>query len=122
MTTHHAQRGSMLIYAMLTMSVMLAIGITLNALFINKLRLSAAARNTIVALYAADSGAELCLYEFRTGTDTDLTMDNAATILLLDVDSGAPVSDCSSELTGSPERFRSVGEFRGSTRVLEISF
>ncbi|HXK37364.1 MAG TPA: hypothetical protein VJ553_07330 [Candidatus Paceibacterota bacterium] len=123
MTTHRTQQGSMLIYAMLTMSVMLAVGITLNALFINKLRLSAAARNTIVSLYAADSGAELCLYEFRTGSDApDIVMANGATVEIFDVDSGAPVTDCSSELTGDPVQFRSVGEFRNSTRALEISF
>ena len=113
----------MLIYAMLTMLVMLSIGITLNALFINKLRFATATRNATVALYAADSGAELCLYEFRAGSDDpDVIMDNGATIVLVDVDSGATVTDCSSELTGSPEQFRSTGQFRGSARALEISF
>jgi hypothetical protein len=111
----------MLVYAMLTMSVMLAIGITLNALFVNKLRLSAAARNTIAALYAADTGAELCLYEFRTGSDAPaVTMANGADIRLFDVKTGAPITDCSSELTGDPAQFRSVGQFRGSTRALEV--
>ena len=122
MTRNHLQKGSMLIYAMLTMSVMLSIGITLNALFVNKLRLAAAARNTTVALYAADSGAELCLLEARTNTDEpDLVMDNGATVVVTDVASDASVTDCSTQLTGSPEQFRSVGTFRGSTRALEIS-
>jgi Tfp pilus assembly protein PilX len=116
------QRGSMLIYAMLTMSVMLAVGITLNALFVSKLRLANAERNTIVALYAADSGAEECIYEYRTGTDEPaLTMDNGATVTITDIASGTTVTDCSTQLT-PPEQFRSTGAFRGATRALEISF
>lgn len=121
-TTRAAQRGSILLYAMLSMAVMLAIGLALSSLFIGKLRAAAAARNAMVALYAADSASEICLYEARTGKlDPALVMNNTATFTITDVKNNLDVTaDCSKLGTGSFD-FRATGNFRGSSRALEIS-
>lgn len=116
-----AVRGSILIYAMLTMSAMLAMSLTLTSLFISRFRLASSARNAMVALYAADSGAELCLYEARTGTDDPpLVMANTAEIGIVDL-SGADINDDCSTVGSSSFGFRSTGSYRGTARTLEIS-
>ncbi|MCC6934426.1 MAG: hypothetical protein IT406_01890 [Candidatus Yanofskybacteria bacterium] len=120
--TRERQRGSVIIYAMLTMSVMLAIGLTLNALFIGKLRSASAARDSMVALYAADSAAELCLIEARSATDQPpITFSMGATYQITDVGSGADVTDNCMALGSASFQFRAVGRYRGTSRALEIS-
>ena len=116
-----SQRGQILLYAMLTMSVMLAAGLSLNSLFISKLRSAAAARDATVALFAADSASEMCLYEARTGTNASpLTMINGATYVVVDVSKGTDITaDCST--LGSAYTFRATGAYRGTSRALEIS-
>ncbi len=118
-----SQRGSIILYAMLTMSVMLAIGLTLNSLFISKLRQATAARNTMVALYAADSAAEACLYSARTAMPGNaLVMQNGATFAIISTAAGNPdiTGDCST-LGSSSFGFRATGTFRGVSRTLEIN-
>lgn len=124
MRTPAPQRGSIIIYAMLTMSAMLAIGLTLNALFLSKLKSASAARNSIVALYAADSGAELCLFEARAnanetaplelpaGATMQLSFNNAGVVTVID--------DCSA-FASATFQFRADGTYRGVRRSLEIA-
>jgi len=117
-----SQRGSIIIYAMLTMSAMLAIGLTLSGLFIGKLRSAANVRNSSAALYAADSAVEMCLYEARLGVDEPaIDFANRATYTI----TGGPVEtditdDCSALGSGSFD-FRATGSFRGVRRTLEIT-
>lgn len=118
------ERGSILLYAMLTMTVMLAIGLTLTSLFISKLRSAAAARNAIAALYAADSAVEMCLYEARANVnDEPLEMSNGAAFTLT-TDSDQEISEAGggcTQLGSGSFGFRATGTFRGSARTLEIS-
>jgi len=126
MNTSPNQRGSILIYTLLSMSVMLAIGLTLNSLFVSKLRAAVSARSALVALYAADSATESCLYQARvpvhSGPATQpLTMDNGATFTITDLADGSDITmDCSKLGQGS-FGFRATGNFGGSSRALEIS-
>lgn len=115
------QRGSVLIYAMLTMTVMLAIGLTLTSLFVSKLRAAAATRNAMVALYAADSATEMCLYEARTAADDNpLVLDEGVSFTITDGTNMEITEDCS--VIGSASfGFRANGNFRGARRTLEIS-
>jgi len=117
------QRGSILIYTMLTMSAMLAIGITLNGIFVSRLHAAGQARNATVALYAADSGTELCLYAARASkTGLSLAFASGATMTVNDLSKpGTPlVTDCQTLGTGSLF-FQVVGAYLGATRALEIS-
>jgi Tfp pilus assembly protein PilX len=121
MMTQGRQQGSVLIYTMLTMSVMLAIGLTLSSLFVGKLRSAAAARAATTALYAADSAVELCLYEARNGVnEPPLVMANGATVQIEELVSGLDITDDCSAL-GSSFSFRATGKSRSASRTLEIS-
>lgn len=116
------EKGSVILYAMLTMSAMLAIGLTLNALFLNKFKAAIDQRSSIVALYAADSAVEMCLYEARTNTnDPPLILDNGVVIQVKGLaGQGDITSDCSVLGSGS-FGFRATGTYRGVSRTLEIS-
>lgn len=116
------ERGSVILYAMLTMSAMLAIGLTLNSLFLNKFKAALEQRDSVVAIYAADSAVEMCLYEARTGTnDPALIMDNGAIINLEGLaGQGDITADCSA-LGSSSFGFRASGTYRGVRRALEIT-
>lgn len=120
--TFNRQRGSIIIYAMLTMAAMLAIGLTLNSLFLGKLRLSVAARDSVVALYAADSAVEKCLYEARQNTDLDpMVFSNKADYTVVQIPANLSVKDKCSSLGDKTFQFRATGEYRGVRRSLEIS-
>ncbi len=122
MNTLSHQRGSIIIYAMLTMSAMLAIGLTLNSLFLGKLKIAAAARDSVVALYAADSAVEKCLYEARQKTDEPpMLFSNAATYTVVNSAGASDVTDNCSALGSSSFQFRASGTFRGVRRSLEIT-
>ena len=116
------EKGSVILYAMLTMSAMLAIGLTLNALFLNKFKAALEQRDSVVAIYAADSSTEMCLYEARTNTDDPpLVLDNGAIIQIEGLaGQGDITADCSG-LGSSSFGFRATGSYRGVRRTLEIS-
>ncbi len=127
MTPHSLQRGSILIYAMLTMSAMLAIGLTLTGLFVGKLKSAGEARNSTLAIYAADSAVEKCLYEAREKKKTDpqlpvMVFTSGATYKITSADIGNTdvTLDCSA-LGSASFGFRATGEYRGVRRTLEIS-
>ena len=130
MATGNGQRetgnrdGSVLIYSMLIMSVILAIGIGLNAVFLKNLEGVRQARDSTTALYAADTGVELCLYEARSNSDVpndpDVILQSGATFVIADVADGSDITaDCSVLGSGS-FGFRATGVFRDSSRALEI--
>lgn len=122
--TSHArgERGSVIIYALLTMSVMLAIGLTLNSLFISKLKSAAQARNSIAALYAADSATELCLYDARAKASDTMTLSNGAAFKIVSTAPGQPDVTAGCMTLGTASfGFRATGTFRGVSRTLEIS-
>ncbi len=117
------QQGSVILYAMLTMSVMLAIGLTLNALFISKLRSASAIRDSVGALYAADSGVEKCLYEARQNSNQPhMTFSIEVDYAITSTATSSPdVTDNCASLGSGSFGFRSTGTYRGVRRTLEIS-
>ncbi len=105
---------------MLTMSIMLAIGISLTGLFIGKLKRSRAAVDSTVAIYAADSAAERCLYEARSGAQQSLlTLSSGATYVI--ASGSSDVTNNCSVMSGGSFTFRVTGTYRGVSRALEIS-
>lgn len=118
-----SQRGSIIIYSLMTMSVMLAIGLTLNSLFIGKLRSVAAARDSIAALYAADSAVEKCLFEARQQVNQPpMVFSNGALYSIVTIAvPGVDVTDSCASLGSSSFGFRATGTYRGVRRTLEIN-
>jgi Tfp pilus assembly protein PilX len=125
MMSIRSQRGSILIYAMLTMSAMLAIGLTLNSLFLGKLRIATAAQNSIIALSIADSAVEKCLYEARQKNDLPpmVFTNKNATYSVENIAPGAvgDITDDCKVLGVKTFQFRATGAFNGVRRSLEIS-
>ena len=115
------QRGSIIIYAILTMSAMLAVGLTLTGLFVGKLRIAANARNSTIAIYVADSAVEMCLYEARANTPVSLMrFDDESTYTIVGP-GGIDVTDDCSALGSGSFNFRATGLHQGVRRTLEIT-
>lgn len=123
MTKRFQQQGSVLVYSLLIMSVIMAIGIGMNAVFLRNLENVRQARESVVALYAADAATELCLYEVRSATDVDesaLLFTEGATFRIVEIGGGDVTADCNA-LSSSSFQFRATGVYRDASRALEIS-
>jgi hypothetical protein len=123
-------KGSIIIYSLLIMSVILAIGFSMNTMFIRNLRNVSAAHDSVIALYAADVGVELCIYEARTETGIDngdvvlgerfTNTDFQPTFAVTNLTNDQTVTEDCTVLGTASFRFRSTGTFRQSSRALEI--
>lgn len=111
------QQGSILIFSVLMLGVILTITLALGNIFLPRLRTSTETINSVAAAYAADSAMEWCLYGNR-GKSPSLpqpTMQNGATYQIY---RNGVLSTCPS---GETLNYRTVGTFRGATRSFEIS-
>lgn len=65
------QKGAVsVVLAVLLLSILLVIGLGVSALMLQQIQLSGQSGQSVVAFYAADAGAERCLYEARKGSNT----------------------------------------------------
>lgn len=97
-----------MIFAILLIGIILSIGLALSTIFINKLRTSVDARNSVPAYFAADSGIEWFLFSTVKGTPQAM-----------------PVFGIGSEFEiteETEEEVRSLGTFRGVSRAIEVDF
>ena len=107
--------GVAVLFSLITIGILLSIVLTLSAVFIPKIKLAAETKNSVSALYTAESGVEWCLYANRVGPVSLPVMANGGTY----TDStGGPldVSDCNASV------IKVLGTYRGTTRAFEISF
>jgi len=104
------QKGSIIIYAISMLSVLIGISIIITAILVPKLRTSSDAINSVSSIYAADSGMEWCLYVNRGKPNPPAKpVLPAGVSLIIYEDQGATsVSNCA------------VGTFRGVSRSLSI--
>lgn len=102
---------------------MLAVGVSLTGLFIGKLKRARAVQDSTIAIYAADSAAERCLYEARTGIQVTpaLVMSNGATYTITLDDVTDVTADCSAIGVSGVFTIRVIGTYRGVSRALEIT-
>lgn len=117
------QTGSVVIYAILVLGVILGITITLVQIFIPKIRIANNAVNSAVAIGTADSASELCLYEVRKNiTITRPIMQNGSTFSIKHVNAGeADISNNCAAIASTSFSFRAIGEYRNITRALEVT-
>ncbi|MEK7525727.1 MAG: hypothetical protein AAB561_01800 [Patescibacteria group bacterium] len=119
------QRGSIIIFSVIILTVVTAATMTLTAIFVPKIRTVGETINSAVAIYSADSAAEMCLYEARQQPPTLITrplMTNGATFTIASI-SASPLDitpDCTILGSGSFE-FRAVGTYNGVSRALELT-
>lgn len=111
------ERGSILIFAVLMLGVILTITLTLASIFVPKIRSAAETTHSVKAIYAADSAIEWCLYNNRHPVppipSPAMSNNSAYTIL----DSGGGASDCSAQ----PLDYRAIGTYGGVNRSFEVS-
>ena len=111
------QKGSILIFSVLMLGVILTITLALGNIFLPRLRTSTEAINSIAAVYTADSALEWCLHEQRARLPSvsTPTMSIGATYVIY---FGAGLASCTS--AEDPLNHRAVGTYRGVTRSLDM--
>lgn len=116
MYDHKAQKGSILIYSVLMLGVILTITLGLGNILLPKLKTASNAINSTAAEYAADSALEWCLYtqRGRPPAVSQPTMSNGATYALYYPGSANTVATCAP--SEKPLNHRVVGTYRGVSR------
>lgn len=111
------QKGSIIIFAVLILGVIMTITLALGAIFLPKLRSATESVGSAGAAYAADSALEWCLYtqRGRLPASAQPTMSNGATYNLY---FGTNPATCAP--TETPLNHRAVGTFRGVSRSFII--
>lgn len=112
LNSRNKEQGSVLVFSVLMMGTILAISLTLAAIFLPKIRAVVnAGPGSVGAIYAADSAIEWCIYTNRGNPVLPQpTMDNGATYTITP-------SDCSIK----PMNHQAVGTYRGVSRSLQVT-
>lgn len=115
--SNNNERGSILIFSVLMLGVILTITLSLGNIFLPRLKTSTEAINSVAAIYAADSALEWCLHEQRARPPSVSapTMSNNATYTLY---FGSAIASCTP--AENPLNHRVVGTYNGVTRSLEM--
>ncbi|MBU1255598.1 hypothetical protein KKE74_03580 [Patescibacteria group bacterium] len=109
-----SQKGVIsILLATLILSIISVIAFGISALMLQQIKMSRQMGDSTVAFYAAESGAERCLYEARKGSDVCNFTD-----IPLDFDSNAKYTVT---YNGS-NKIESTGEFRNTTRKVELNW
>lgn len=116
------QRGSVLVFSILTLSVLVSISFAISAILLPKLKIANDAPRSAAAVSAADSGLEWCLYVNR-GKPTPEPLpspvfgNGAAVVIYYPLDTTNVATCVSGE---SPMSHRAVGSYQNVTRSLEV--
>ena len=113
----NTQEGSVLIFSVLMLGVILTITLSLANTLLPRLRSAHDALNSVAAIYAADSAVEWCLYTQRDRQPSvpQPVMSNGATYAIL---FGAGPGTCAP--AESPWNHIITGTFRSVTRAFKI--
>ncbi|MFH1769446.1 MAG: hypothetical protein ABH833_02140 [Parcubacteria group bacterium] len=114
---HHSKNsGIALISAVLMVGILLGIAFTVSGIFIPKMKASSESRKSVTALYAAESGAEWCIYVRNHDPDPDApSMGNNSDYYDKNGNT-LGVDDCNSM------PIKVLGEFKGVTRAFELAY
>ncbi len=101
-------RGSALVYTLLTVFVVLSIVFVLTSIFSSKLRIASSYPDSVVALYAAEAGVEWQIYNQLKDPDAAVPiLTNGTTFSLISPPGTSPI--------------KVIGKFRGVSRSEEVS-
>jgi Tfp pilus assembly protein PilX len=67
------EKGFVLVYALVIMIAVMTVSATILTIYIKELKLSGIGRESVIAYYAAESGAECAFYWFSKGAKFDQT-------------------------------------------------
>jgi len=116
MRQHKSQQGLALISAVLLSTVLLGIIFTLTAIFLPKIQVAREHKKSVVALYAAESGIEWCIYVINKGAADFPIMVNGAEILDILYNTPVAPADC------ADDPLKVLGRYQGVLRSFEIAF
>ena len=111
------QKGSILIFSVLMLGVILTITLSLGNIFLPRLRTSTEAINSIAAVYTADSALEWCLHEQRARPPS-VSAPTISIVATYVIYFGSGLASCTS--AEDPLNHRAVGTYRGVTRSLDM--
>lgn len=116
MPNNKTQKGSILIFSVLMLGVILMITLALGNILLPKLKTTSNYINSTAAGYAADSALEWCLYTQRGKLPAigQPTMANGATFAIYYPGSANTLATCAP--TETPLNHRVVGTYRGVSR------
>lgn len=129
------ERGVSLFFAILIMSVILAIGAGISTILIQEIRMTGEMGHSVVAFYAADSGIEYQLYSFYkmpTSTYQALSNDNLINNSSYEVNAkcSSLTPNCYGELgfevdencTANNYCIKSIGSYEKTKRGIETQY
>jgi hypothetical protein len=111
------QKGSILIFSVLMLGVILTITLALGNIFLPRLKTSSEAIDSVAAIYTSDSALEWCLHEQRAKLPSVSapTMSIGSTYVIY---FGSGSASCTS--SEKPLNHRAVGTYRRVTRSLDV--
>ncbi len=114
----HKQSGVSLLYAVIVMSILLAIGLGISGILIPQIKMLSDIGYSVVAFYAADSGIEKILLNRSNPSGISKTLLPHGATYEVYVFSGG-VGGCSDEFFYC---IKSVGTYKNSKRAIEINY
>jgi hypothetical protein len=112
------RRGFTLFIALIVSSLLLAVGLSLSTIILKQLIFSNSGKESQLAFYAADSGAECALYWDRKGVDGYTTFDGAFATSSTNKDifcgTGGPTTPQTAQV-GSFEKIMSPDQLQATT-------
>lgn len=120
MDSNTKQNGSVLIFSVLMLGVILTITLALGNIFLPKLRTATRAVNSVAAAYAGDSALEWCLYTQRGKLPAlgQPSMAYGSTYAIYYPGTANTLAACAPAET--PLNHRAVGTYRGVSRSFII--
>ena len=113
-----SQKGAVtVVLTVMILNVLLVIGLGVGVLIFQQIKSSLQAGESVIAFYAAETGAERCLYEIRQNS-----ADNCPyTDISLDFDSRAVYTTVYDESVSSTT-MSSIGQYLNISRKIELNW
>ncbi|MBU1137167.1 pilus assembly PilX N-terminal domain-containing protein [Patescibacteria group bacterium] len=109
------QKGAVaIILTVMTLNVLLIIGLGIGVLILQQVKLSIQSSESVVAFYAAEAGAERCLYEVRKNSAVSCPYTN----IPLAFDSQAKYTTT----YNASNMITSIGQYKGTSRKVELTW
>jgi hypothetical protein len=130
------QKGIAIYLVIMVLSIFLAIALGISTILVGQIKISREIKNSVVALYAADTGIENILYQEKLCRKQGCPVGSGSpcrsgclgisdgTVFPGNLDNGAIYTATVEYIPGSPPvmiHFTSVGEYKGTKRAIETS-
>jgi len=106
------QKGVSLYLAIMIMSILSAVVLGLISISISGIKIARGLENSVMSFYAANTGIEHSLYNIRKDAGTGVVSDT-----LEETSYGVTVG-----VDGEETTIKSVGNYRGTKRAIEVNY